>query len=124
VKNRRKQLLVCASSELVEKHFIILDLMYAGKSHSGIILRFRGKAFAYLNQCVHMPRPLNCERDSVFDAQQNLLRCSMHGIVYDPETGASLSTMCHGERLQSLRLSEVDGKVYIIDKRVAPIHSV
>ena len=117
---RDKRVLVCASESLPEKSYIIFDLSYKGEPHSGIVFRFKGKVFAYLNQCVHMPRTLNCQRDTIFDEQRALLRCSMHGIVYEPETGTSLSTLCHGERLQALRLSEADGHIYINDKRVSP----
>lgn len=119
--SRRVRLLVCPSGELAEKAYVIQRLLYAGKPHSGIVFRFNGKVYAYLNQCVHMPRRLNCEQDAVFDKQGKLLRCSMHGIVYQPETGASLSTMCEGERLTALRLTEADGNIYISDKRVAPV---
>jgi len=55
-----------------------------------------------------------------FDAEQGLLRCSMHGIVYDPETGESLSVLCQGERLRPLKLIEDDGRIFIQDKRVKP----
>lgn len=120
-RSRDKQLWVCASGSLTEKQHIIFKLRYKGEPHSGIVFRFKGKVFAYLNQCVHMPKPLNCQRDTVFDDQRALLRCSMHGIVYEPETGKSLSTMCHGERLQALRLNETDGNIYINDKRVSSL---
>jgi nitrite reductase/ring-hydroxylating ferredoxin subunit len=116
-----KHVMVCASEQLGEKQYIIVDLLYKDSPHSGIVFRFNGEAFAYLNQCVHMPRALNCERDTIFDEQRELLRCSMHGIVYDPVTGASLSTMCNGERLNALRLREIDGAIYIRDKRVRPL---
>jgi nitrite reductase/ring-hydroxylating ferredoxin subunit len=121
MKTRVKQLLVCASGSLSEKKYVVLDMLYKGEAHSGVVFRFKGKVFAYLNQCVHMPRTLNCQRDTIFDEKQELLRCSMHGIVYQPETGESISTMCNGERLQALRLNEVDGNIYINDKRVSPV---
>jgi nitrite reductase/ring-hydroxylating ferredoxin subunit len=120
---RDRKLFVCAGEDLPEKQYIILDLLYRNQPHSGIVFRFNGALYAYLNQCVHMPRALNCQRDTIFDEKRALLRCSMHGIVYEPETGRSLSTMCHGEKLQALRLDESDGKVYIIDKRVSPVHA-
>ncbi len=116
---RDRRLLVCASECLSEKRHIIIDLLYKGELHSAIVFRFNGKVFAYLNRCVHMPRTLNCERDAIFDEQRALLRCSMHGIVYEPETGTSLSTLCQGERLQALRLSEADDHIYINDKHVS-----
>lgn len=117
---KRKKIFVCARENLAEKQFLLVDLVYRGEPHSAIVFCYEGTVFAYLNQCVHMPRPLTCERDTIFDAQANLLRCSMHGIVYDPRNGESLSTMCQGERLQALRLEEVDGGIFISDKRVTP----
>ena len=66
-----------------------------------------------------MPRRLNCERDVIFDDTGNYLRCSMHGIIYDPETGRSQSSMCNGEKLQALKVIEEDACVYINDKRVS-----
>jgi nitrite reductase/ring-hydroxylating ferredoxin subunit len=42
----------------------------------------------------------------------------MHGIVFDPTSGESLSVLCAGERLEPLRCEEIDGQVYLIDTRV------
>ena len=112
---------VCASRDLAEKTYVITDIRYAGEPHSAILLRFDGEIYAYLNQCVHMPRALDCERDTIFDRERLLLRCSMHGIVYAPQTGESVSTLCQGERLQALRSREVDGIIYLTDKRVTSL---
>lgn len=119
-RSRRPGVTVCAAAQLGEKGFQIVDVRYRDQPHSAIVFRYRNKVYAYLNQCVHMPRRLNCERDTIFDAQQELLRCSMHGIVYQPETGESLSTMCHGERLTALRVEEAAGKIVLRDKRISP----
>ena len=116
---RDKRIFVCDSSTLRDKQFLIHELRYKGEAHSAIVFRFEGQVFAYLNQCVHMPRPLTCNRNAVFDERQGHLRCSMHGILYKPETGESISTLCQGERLQALRLLENDGKIYFNDKHVA-----
>lgn len=93
-------------------------MLFKGEQQTAIVLRHGGQVYAYLNQCVHMVRRLDCVQDEIFDEQQEHLRCSMHGIVYDPTTGESLSVLCSGERLESLRATEFDGQVYIIDKRV------
>ena len=116
---KNKWVYVCKSAELDEREHRTIDFYYAGELHSGIVFRFKNKTYAYLNRCVHMPRRLNCERDSIFDDTGNYLRCSMHGIIYDPATGRSLSTMCNGEKLQALRVVEEDACIYINDKRVS-----
>jgi nitrite reductase/ring-hydroxylating ferredoxin subunit len=68
-----------------------------------------------------MPRELDCQKDMVFDESGKFLRYSMHGIVYDPVTGESLSTMCNGEKLTPVRIQEDDAGIWIKDKRVKPL---
>lgn len=114
----RRKLVVCASADLTDRQHRIVPLRYKNEPHTAIVLRHRGQVFAYVNQCVHMVRRLDCMHDAIFDPQQGHLRCSMHGIVYDPATGESLSVLCSGERLVPLRSLETDGQVYIVDKRV------
>lgn len=115
---KSKWVYVCNSDDLGERNYLALDFLYAGSPQSIIVFRFKAETFAYVNRCVHMPRKLNCERDGIFDDSGNYLRCSMHGIVYDPQTGASQSTMCNGEKLQSLKTVEDNGGIYIADKRI------
>ena len=114
----KRKLLVCASADLADRQHRIIPVLFKHEPQSAIVLRHGGQVFAYLNQCVHMVRRLDCMHDAVFDAEHEHLRCSMHGIVYDPTTGESLSVLCSGERLEPLRSMEIDGQVYLVDKRV------
>lgn len=116
----RRELAVCASADLGEGQHRILPLRFKGEPQTALVLRHQGQIYAYLNQCVHMVRRLDCIEDAIFDPQQGQLRCSMHGIVYDPATGESLSVLCAGKRLEPLRAAERAGQVYIIDKRTRP----
>ena len=115
---RDRKIRICEHDELAEKQFRIFPIVYKGKPHSGFIYRFNDEVHAFLNQCVHMPRNLNCESPTIFDQDKKYLRCSMHGIVYDPENGQSVSTMCNGESLQALRLYLSNNTIYINDKHV------
>jgi nitrite reductase/ring-hydroxylating ferredoxin subunit len=114
----KRKLLVCASADLTDGRHRIVPLRFKHERQTAIVLRHGGQVYAYLNQCVHMVRRLDCMHDAVFDARHEHLRCSMHGIVYDPTTGESLSVLCSGERLEPLRSMEIDGQVYLVDKRV------
>ncbi|MBK1645706.1 (2Fe-2S)-binding protein [Thiocapsa imhoffii] len=114
----RRKLLVCPSADLKEHQHRIIPIRFKQAPQSAIVLRFGGQVYAYLNQCVHMVRRLDCMHDGIFDTDQDSLRCSMHGIVYDPTTGASKSVLCAGERLEALRTLEIDGQIYLTDKRV------
>ena len=111
----------CASHELAEGRHLKLKMIFEGREEECLLVRFEGKAYAYINRCVHMPRPLDCEQDVVFDEAGRHLRCSMHGIVYTPETGTSVSAMCTGEQLRAVSLYEEDGEVGIADFRVKAI---
>ena len=68
---------------------------------------------AYRNLCVHMPRTLDCEQNTIFDASGRYLRCSMHGIVYDPMNGESKSDICRGQRLTAIDVVEDGDGVWI-----------
>jgi len=110
--------LVCAAAALADGEYRKLRLVFEKRDEECVVLRFEGAVYAYINRCVHMSRRLDCERKQVFDATGRFLRCSMHGIVYQPQTGASLSTMCEGERLRAVEVYEEDGEIGIDDFRV------
>lgn len=111
----------CPSGALANGQHHKVKIIFEGREEECLLVRFNDLCYAYINRCVHMPRPLDCEKDLVFDHSGQYLRCSMHGIVYQPETGASVSTMCEGERLKSVRIYEADGVVGIADYRVSAI---
>jgi nitrite reductase/ring-hydroxylating ferredoxin subunit len=114
---------VCHTDELSEGAYRRLDVTYAGEASSVIVFRFQGQCLGYRNLCVHMDRALDCERDMIFDDSGQKLRCSMHGIVYDPVSGESLSVMCNRERLTPIKVIEDDSGIWIQDKRVEAIDS-
>lgn len=115
------QFAVCQSKQLSEGQHLKLKIRFEGHDEECLVFRFDGKAYAYINRCVHMPRRLDCEQDRVFDDSGRYLRCSMHGIVYTPETGTSISTMCEGDRLHDLAVYEEDGVVGLADFRVTSL---
>ena len=111
----------CTRRELDESRFLIRHVFFKKQPVSVIIFAFDGIAYAYVNHCMHMHRPLNCEQDAIFDETGCYLRCSMHGFIFDPKTGECLSPVCFGQRLQTLRLEECDGTLYFAEKHLALI---
>ena len=108
---------ICASPALAELGKYRFRVLYRGSPREAILVRFHGIAYGYLNQCVHMPKALDCERPEVFDDAGESLRCSMHGITYAPTTGTCLSEICAGKSLTPLRIQERDGMLYLTEKR-------
>lgn len=116
--NDTKRLWVCNSDQLTEGQYQRIDVLYAGQASSVLVFRYQGQCLAYRNLCVHMPRTLDCEKDMIFDEAGQNLRCSMHGIIYNPFSGESLSTMCNGEKLTPVTVQEDEEGIWIRDKRV------
>lgn len=109
---------VCASDALADGQFRKLDILFEGRPEECVLVRHAGRVYAYINRCVHMPRRLDGEAPQIFDPTGRYLRCSMHGIVYEPCTGASVSTMCEGEKLRAVGVYEADREIGIADFRV------
>jgi nitrite reductase/ring-hydroxylating ferredoxin subunit len=111
-----------ASALLSEHDFLTADIVrkrrsgQTGKANI-LVFRFNGHIHAYLNLCMHMQRPLNCQQDAIFDREEKRLRCSMHGFVFEPETGTCLSPVCEGRKLQLINLVEQDGFLSLQDKQ-------
>jgi nitrite reductase/ring-hydroxylating ferredoxin subunit len=108
---------ICPSDDLAERRSYGFRILYRGTPRDAILIRFRGVAYAYLNRCVHMPRRLDGEAPRVFDAEGRYLRCTMHGIVYDPVTGLCQSEICADQSLTPIRIAERGGTIYLADKR-------
>ena len=109
---------VTSSEQLDEGDYLYRDCQFRGQATSIFVFRHKGICKAYRNLCVHMPRTLNCEANTIYDETGENLRCSMHGIIYDPETGESLSTMCSGQKLTSIKVVEDEQGIWIQDKRI------
>jgi nitrite reductase/ring-hydroxylating ferredoxin subunit len=112
---------VCTRQELAEASYLTRKIFLKKMPASAIIFAFEGIAYAYVNHCMHMQRPLNCEQDAIFDETGQYLRCSMHGFIFDPKTGECQSPVCFGQRLQALRLEESDGVIFFAEKHLTLI---
>lgn len=109
------------TSTLTDNDFVTADVLI--KLRSGlmqkrniILFRYKDNFYAYYNLCMHMRRPLNCQANAIFDRDRQHLRCSMHGFVFEPETGICLSPVCAGQKLQAVKLIEVDGMLSLPGK--------
>jgi nitrite reductase/ring-hydroxylating ferredoxin subunit len=108
---------VCLGSQVPELGKFSFAIQYWGKRRNAILVRFKGVVYGYLNQCVHMPRALDCEHGDIFDETGRYLQCSMHSICYDPVTGEALSEIIAGKKLTALNVREEGDWVYLVDKR-------
>jgi len=107
---------IAASDQLREGGYLRSRIGYAGETIDVVVFRFQGQCLAYRNLCVHMPRELDCEQDMIFDETGKYLRCSMHGIVYDPISGECASEICAGKKLTPIALVEDADGIWFNDR--------
>jgi len=115
----KQRFTLCPALQLRELGKFSFSVQYRGEQRNAILVRFKGSVYGYLNQCVHMPKALDCENDNIFDESGRYLQCSMHSICYDPVSGESLSEICLGKKLTALTVREEGGWIYLEDKRAA-----
>jgi nitrite reductase/ring-hydroxylating ferredoxin subunit len=108
---------LCQSESLREGESYGFAILYRGEPCEAILVRFGGHAYCYLNRCVHMGKRLDCEDARIFNDSGEHLRCSMHGVLYDPATGLCLSNPCTGKSLTPVKIDERDGRIHLADKR-------
>ena len=108
---------ICPALQIPELGKFLFAVQYRGERRDAILVRFKGAVYGYLNQCVHMPRRLDCEHEHIFDESGQYLQCSMHTICYDPVSGEALSEICAGKKLTALQIREEGGWIYLVDKR-------
>ena len=71
-------------------------MLYYGRTARGFAIRFDGTAYAYLNQCAHVPIEMDYQPNRFFDSTGRWLMCSTHGAMYQPETGRCVGGPCRG----------------------------
>jgi nitrite reductase/ring-hydroxylating ferredoxin subunit len=113
VKANEEPQLLCASDELAERgKAITFDVLHYREPARAFALRFEGQVVAYLNRCVHVPTEMDWQDGEFLDMDRQLIMCSIHGAVYEPDTGRCAGGPCGRGKLTSLRVQERDGQVY------------
>ena len=105
---------VCASSELLSGgRGVRFEVDVGGRNVPAFVIRYGGRAFAYLNRCAHVATELDWLAGLFFDFDAEHLLCATHGALYDPVTGDCRGGACAGYGgLRALRVVERDGRVF------------
>ena len=105
---------VCESAALSERgDGVRFSVTTHGIERNAFVVRYGGKAFAYLNRCAHAGLELDWIEGRFLDSERRWLICAAHGALYEPDTGACAGGPCAGHgALVALPLVEIDGVVY------------
>lgn len=106
--------LICDSADLVDGgKGCRFEVDFAGRKEPAFVIRFAGRARAYLNRCGHVPTELDWNAGEFFDNSGLYLICATHGALYAPDTGECMGGRCNGKGLVPLEVRECDGKIFV-----------
>lgn len=109
--------LICASDGLAEGGLgVRFEVDVFSGPEPAFAVRYRGRAYAFLNRCGHTPMELDWKPGEFFDSSGLYLICATHGALFDPVTGACLGGRCNGRGLVALRVVEENDGVYLIQE--------
>ena len=106
--------LICASAALADcGPGVRFRIRPADADEKGFAVRYRGRAFAYVNQCPHAGTELDWQPGEFFDFARLYLVCSTHGALFEPGTGKCVAGTCRGATLEPLAIREEGGVVFL-----------
>lgn len=79
----------------------------------GLVVRKGGEVCAYANVCPHARHALDFPPDRFLAPDGEFLRCSSHGALFDPLTGACVMGPCAGRGLIALAVRVVGDEVRV-----------
>ena len=108
---------VCGSADLAEGGDGV-RFEWAGAGEGGcalqaFVVRYDGRARAFVNRCAHVAMELDWLPGRFFDDAGLYLVCATHGALYEPDTGRCVAGPCRGAALVALHCEEVDGRVRV-----------
>jgi len=109
--------LICASASLADGGLgVRFEVRRAGAVLPAFVIRSRGIAHAYVNECQHQATELDWNPGEFFDAERLYLVCATHGARYDPSNGVCVEGPCAGARLGAVPIREHDGAIYCLEE--------
>lgn len=107
--------LICRSDTLVDgglgaRFTVTLE---DGREAPAFAVRYQGNVYGWLNACRHQPAQLDWKDGEFFDVTGQHLVCSMHGALYQPDSGLCVAGPCRGAKLIPVPVCESDGEVQL-----------
>jgi nitrite reductase/ring-hydroxylating ferredoxin subunit len=85
----------------------------SGTPRAAFVVRHRGAVRAFVNRCPHRFAELDWLPGRFFDGDGLYLVCSMHGALFEADTGSCVAGPCAGDALEPLACEEREGRVRV-----------
>jgi len=114
--NDSSRIEICALNDLDEVDARGFDYETPEGPRSGFVIRRGDAVYAYRNVCPHAGHPLNWKPDAFLTRDRTRIMCSVHGAIFEPETGLCIGGPCPGRSLTPLRAEvHADRLIVVID---------
>lgn len=109
---------ICASDALAEGGQGVRFSLPAPARHpgTGFVVRFDGKASAFVNRCPHLGVELDWQPGEFFEGTGLYLVCSTHGALFEPNSGYCFAGPCRGASLEKIDVTEQGGRIVLVKK--------
>ncbi|MCG8434531.1 MAG: Rieske (2Fe-2S) protein [Gammaproteobacteria bacterium] len=108
---------VCALTEIDDPGAKEIVMQDKDETWYGFLVRKGDNVYAYLNSCPHTGAMLNWGPDKFLTRDKSLIMCSVHGAIFEMDSGVCIAGPCKGRGLRSLDVVLKDGRVIVsLDK--------
>lgn len=105
---------ICFEHDLAERDCREFILQTPGAQDvEAFLVCFKGNYFAYRNQCPHTGANLNWQPEQFFNYEGDLLQCSLHGALFNPDDGKCIRGPCLGQGLAVLQVEVEDNVIFV-----------
>ncbi|MCG8426495.1 MAG: Rieske 2Fe-2S domain-containing protein [Chromatiales bacterium] len=87
---------------------------WLGEKLEGFLVKKEGVFYAFKNSCPHIGAPLNWMPDEFLDPEGNYIQCSMHGALFEMDSGLCVSGPCVAKNLESLSVQVAGDEVRLV----------
>ena len=107
------ELVAGLDSELADGNSLKFSFRQDERDREGFVVRYKGRLFAFVNECRHIPMSLDWVENRFFSNDGCYLQCATHGALYDIETALCVDGPPAGQRLHTLEV-RVRGKEIVV----------
>lgn len=100
-------------AELAEGGSLKFAYRAGDRDRTGFVVRHKGRLFAFINECRHIPMSLDWVENRFFSNDGCYLQCATHGALYDIETGLCIDGPPVGKRLHTLEVAVRNDEIVV-----------
>lgn len=105
---------ICDLQDLSEHSCAEFSYQQGRQQKDGFLVFYKNRCFAYENSCPHTGVNLNWQPEQFFSHDGEFLQCSLHGALFEADTGSCIHGPCLGQKLNSIDIEVLDGVVYMV----------